>query len=256
MWVPVSFFLFHLLDNLARYTRCLREFACVCVRASQWQISKFLWIQSLLLPLPDLLLSTQYYYIIILSTVLARAYWEWVTDTLDWVASHQSANHSKLCEVKWLSTRSSAMEMPYSDFGNQENDNVIVYPATKFMQPQEDHIKERVGEIRSPPFSRTYRTEETIIPESSFTNFGYSREYQEKIAKSGGAFHQDPKQTTENYVPSTEGARTSRNYSFSSKFLLFEPKLSPEIMHIFYSLHFFQKWNQIKIIISIFNNYY
>ncbi|KAM3174725.1 hypothetical protein ACTXT7_009958 [Hymenolepis weldensis] len=106
------------------------------------------------------------------------------------------------------------MDTTYSEFGIQDTDNVILYPAPNFMQPAGEHVRERIGEIRSPPASRIYRTEQTIIPENRPNNSGYSREYQEKISQ--GSFSQDPRMTTENYVPSTEGAASSRNYSLSN----------------------------------------
>ncbi|VUZ40066.1 unnamed protein product [Hymenolepis diminuta] len=106
------------------------------------------------------------------------------------------------------------MDTTYSEFGIQDTDNVILYPAPNFMQPAGEHVRERVGEVRSPPTSRIYRTEQTIIPENRLNNSGYSREYQEKIFR--GGFSQDPRMTAENYVPSTEGATSSRNYSLSN----------------------------------------
>lgn len=109
------------------------------------------------------------------------------------------------------------MDTTYSELGIQDTDNVILYPAPNFMQPAGEHVRERVGEVRSPPTSRIYRTEQTIIPENRLNNSGYSREYQEKILR--GGFSQDPRMTVENYVPSTEGATSSRNYSLSSKLI-------------------------------------
>ncbi|VDN98217.1 unnamed protein product [Rodentolepis nana] len=106
------------------------------------------------------------------------------------------------------------MNTTYSELGIQDTDNVIFYPAPNFMQPTAGHIKERVGEVRSPPISRTYQNEQRNIPEKRFNNSEYPRQYQEQ--SSGGRFSYKPRTTSKNFVPSTEGATPSRNYSFSN----------------------------------------
>lgn len=104
------------------------------------------------------------------------------------------------------------MEVTGTNFGIHDPDNVILYPAPNFIHPPE-RIREHVGEVRTPPSSRGYRCEETEIPISRFTS-GYSREYQQRMSR--GGFSQDPQVSTENYVSSTGGATSPRNFSLSS----------------------------------------
>lgn len=112
------------------------------------------------------------------------------------------------------------MDVTDSDYGIQDPDNVILYPAPNFMQPS-NRIQERVGEIRSPPSVTVYRNNgEAVIPINRYAPSGYSREYPEKF--SHGGYPQDSQISTENYVPSTGGATSPRNFSISSKWLSYD----------------------------------
>ncbi|KAL5969255.1 hypothetical protein TSMEX_003015 [Taenia solium] len=104
------------------------------------------------------------------------------------------------------------MEVTGTNFGIHDPDNVILYPAPNFMHPPE-RIREHVGEVRTPPSSRTNRVDDTVIPINRYAS-GYSREYQQKMSR--GGFSQDPQASTENYVSSTGGAISPRNFSLSN----------------------------------------
>ncbi|KAL5104122.1 hypothetical protein TcWFU_006856 [Taenia crassiceps] len=84
--------------------------------------------------------------------------------------------------------------------------------APNFMHPPE-RIREHVGEVRTPPSSRIYRSEETVVPINRYVS-GYSGEYQQKMSR--GGFSRDPQASTENYVSSTGGATSPRNFSLSN----------------------------------------
>ncbi|VDM19063.1 unnamed protein product [Hydatigera taeniaeformis] len=104
------------------------------------------------------------------------------------------------------------MEVTGTNLGVHDPDNVILYPAPNFISPPE-RVREHVGEVRTPPSSRIYRPEETVIPINRYVS-GYSSEYQHKMSR--GGFPQDPQASTENYVSSTGGATSPRNFSFSN----------------------------------------
>ncbi|KAH9279942.1 Tensin-1 [Echinococcus granulosus] len=104
------------------------------------------------------------------------------------------------------------MEVTGTDFGIRDPDNMTLYPAPNFIHSPE-RIREHMGEVRTPPLSRMYRCEETVSPISRCVS-GYSRDYQQKMYR--GGFSQDLQASTENYVSSTGGATSPRNFSLSN----------------------------------------
>ncbi|CDS36350.1 SH2 motif [Echinococcus multilocularis] len=104
------------------------------------------------------------------------------------------------------------MEVTGTDSCIRDPDNMILYPAPNFIHSPE-RIREHMGEVRTPPMSRMYRCEETVSPISRCVS-GYSRDYQQKMYR--GGFSQDLQASTENYVSSTGGATSPRNFSLSN----------------------------------------
>ena len=112
------------------------------------------------------------------------------------------------------------MEDPDTDFDIRDPDNVILFPAPTSMQPP-NRIRERVGQVRSPPAMPIYNNNNGVmgIPVGRYSSSGYAREYREKLSR--GVYSPEPQISTENYVPSTGGAASPRNSSFSSRFCFY-----------------------------------